>query len=53
MGVKNLFNFRVDYLKYDNCYNKNVSGKLRYFAMSKALNESGRHIFYSMCNWGQ
>lgn len=21
--------------------------------MSKALNQSGRHIFYSMCNWGQ
>ena len=21
--------------------------------MKKALNESGRHIFYSMCNWGQ
>jgi hypothetical protein len=44
---------RVDYLKYDNCYNTNTSGKIRYFSMSKALNESGRHIFYSMCNWGQ
>jgi alpha-galactosidase len=21
--------------------------------MKKALNESGRHIFFSMCNWGQ
>jgi alpha-galactosidase len=21
--------------------------------MHKALNESGRHIFYSMCNWGK
>lgn len=31
-------NLRVDYLKYDNCYNKNMSGKLRYLAMSKALN---------------
>lgn len=31
----------------------NISGKLRYFAMYRALNESGRHIFYSMCNWGE
>lgn len=45
--------WEVDYLKYDNCYNTGSSGKIRYFAMSKALNESGRHIFYSMCNWGQ
>lgn len=52
MGVF-VITFRVDYLKYDNCYNLNISGKIRYFAMHKALNESGRHIFYSMCNWGQ
>lgn len=37
MGVNNML-FRVDYLKYDNCYNKNVSGKIRYFNMMKALN---------------
>lgn len=29
---------RVDYLKYDNCYNLNISSKLRYYAMHKALN---------------
>ena len=45
--------WKVDYLKYDNCYNLNLSGKARYFAMHKALNESGRPIFYSMCNWGE
>lgn len=45
--------WEVDYLKYDNCYNTGTSGKIRYLAMSKALNESGRHIFYSMCNWGE
>jgi alpha-galactosidase len=45
--------FRVDYLKYDNCHAPNVSAKLRYYAMGKALNESGRPIFYSICNWGQ
>ena len=36
-----------DYLKYDNCYNSGQSGTSlithdRYYAMSKALNETGR-----------
>ena len=26
--------------------------KVRYPVMTKALNESGRHIFFSMCEWG-
>lgn len=47
----------VDYLKYDNCYNQGQSGtpKLsfdRYNVMSKALNNTGRPIVYSLCNWG-
>jgi hypothetical protein len=32
------FYFRVDYFKYDNCYNLNVPAKDRYEAMYKALN---------------
>nr|CUW00885.1 melibiase (alpha-galactosidase) [Saccharomyces arboricola]CUW00887.1 melibiase (alpha-galactosidase) [Saccharomyces arboricola] len=48
----------VDYLKYDNCYNKGQFGApetsyQRYKAMSDALNKTGRPIFYSLCNWGQ
>jgi hypothetical protein len=43
---------RVDYLKYDNCYNQNISGKIRYPKMQKALNETNRPIFYSICSWG-
>ncbi|CAI4061311.1 hypothetical protein SKDZ_07G0040 [Saccharomyces kudriavzevii ZP591] len=48
----------VDYLKYDNCYNKGQFGSpetshKRYKAMSDALNKTGRPIFYSLCNWGQ
>ncbi|QLG70950.1 hypothetical protein HG535_0A08970 [Zygotorulaspora mrakii] len=48
----------VDYLKYDNCYNKGQFGTPqasyeRYKAMSDALNNTGRPIFYSLCNWGQ
>ncbi|CUS25239.1 LAQU0S45e00144g1_1 [Lachancea quebecensis] len=48
----------VDYLKYDNCYNRGQFGTPeasfnRYKAMSDALNKTGRPIFYSLCNWGQ
>ncbi|OCH96617.1 glycoside hydrolase [Obba rivulosa] len=48
----------VDYLKYDNCYNQGLSGtpKIsydRYNNMSVALNNTGRPILYSMCNWGE
>lgn len=49
----NLFHiFRVDYLKYDNCNNDGTSTKTRYPVMRDALNASGRHIFFSMCQWG-
>ncbi|KAJ7601062.1 alpha-galactosidase [Mycena floridula] len=48
----------MDYLKYDNCYNEGRSGtpsisQERYANMSRALNETGRPILYSMCNWGE
>ncbi|CAI4590652.1 BAM_G0031030.mRNA.1.CDS.1 [Saccharomyces cerevisiae] len=51
-------NNRVDYLKYDNCYNKGQFGTPEISttvtqAMSDALNKTGRPIFYSLCNWGQ
>ncbi|SCU89907.1 LADA_0F00496g1_1 [Lachancea dasiensis] len=48
----------VDYLKYDNCFNRGQFGTPlisynRYKTMSDALNKTGRPIFYSLCNWGQ
>ncbi|KAH7689999.1 alpha-galactosidase protein [Dioscorea alata] len=43
----------VDYLKYDNCNNPGTSPKERYNTMSKALLNSGRSIFFSLCEWGQ
>ncbi|XP_022773617.1 alpha-galactosidase-like [Durio zibethinus] len=43
----------VDYLKYDNCANTGISPKERYRKMSKALLDSGRPIFFSLCEWGQ
>ncbi|CED85437.1 alpha-galactosidase [Phaffia rhodozyma] len=47
-----------DYLKYDNCFSAGQFGtaKLsydRYKLMSNALVNTGRDIFYSICNWGQ
>jgi alpha-galactosidase len=43
----------VDYLKYDNCYNENIHGLVRYPKMRDALANTGRPIFYSICNWGE
>ncbi|XP_062198842.1 alpha-galactosidase-like [Phragmites australis] len=42
----------VDYLKYDNCNNQGISPQPRYNTMSKALLNSGRSIFFSLCEWG-
>eukprot|EP00897_Mesotaenium_endlicherianum_P009092 jgi/Mesen1/8210/ME000442S07489 len=42
----------VDYLKYDNCFDDLTPPKVRYPKMQKALNETGRPIFFSMCEWG-
>ncbi|XP_031382750.1 alpha-galactosidase-like [Punica granatum] len=43
----------IDYLKYDNCHNNGVSPQERYSKMSKALLNTGRPIFFSLCEWGQ
>ncbi|KAJ6846443.1 alpha-galactosidase-like [Iris pallida] len=45
--------WEVDYLKYDNCNNPDTSPQERYSKMSKALQNSGRNILFSMCEWGQ
>ncbi|KAM0867398.1 hypothetical protein ACQ4PT_042006 [Festuca glaucescens] len=42
----------IDYLKYDNCHNHNISPITRYTKMSEALLSSGRNIFFSLCEWG-
>ncbi|KAL6194604.1 hypothetical protein ACLB2K_035686 [Fragaria x ananassa] len=42
----------IDYLKYDNCYSTGTSPKERYPVMSKALLNSSRPIFFSLCEWG-
>ncbi|RAL41276.1 unnamed protein product [Cuscuta campestris] len=50
--AKTFASWEIDYLKYDNCNNQNISPKKRYPKMSKALRKSGRAIFYSLCEWG-
>jgi alpha-galactosidase len=44
--------WHVSYLKYDNCNTGNVPVRHRYKLMRDALNATGRHIFFSMCEWG-
>lgn len=44
--------FGADYLKYDNCFAFRLPSKYRYERMRVALNQTGRPIFYSLCNWG-
>jgi alpha-galactosidase len=48
----------VDYLKYDNCFNRGRFGTplisfQRYEVMWNAINATGRPMLYSLCNWGE
>ncbi|KAJ3682252.1 hypothetical protein LUZ60_014825 [Juncus effusus] len=43
----------IDYLKYDNCNNNYTEPTKRYPAMSQALLQTGRPIFFSLCEWGE
>ncbi|CAG8457603.1 12368_t:CDS:10, partial [Gigaspora rosea] len=43
----------VDYLKYDNCNNSDISPIIRYSKMRDALIATNRSIYYSICNWGE
>lgn len=37
--------------KYDNCNTDGSKPEVRYPVMRDALNKTGRHIFFSMCEW--
>jgi len=43
----------VDWVKMDWCYTKGMKPAETYTEMSKALNASGRHIHFNMCEWGK
>ncbi|OAY72720.1 Alpha-galactosidase [Ananas comosus] len=51
--AKTFASWGVDYLKYDNCNNPGTSPQERYNKMSSALQNCGRNIFFSLCEWGQ
>eukprot|EP01113_Clastostelium_recurvatum_P034661 TRINITY_DN472_c0_g1_i2.p1 TRINITY_DN472_c0_g1~~TRINITY_DN472_c0_g1_i2.p1 ORF type:complete len:582 (-),score=120.82 TRINITY_DN472_c0_g1_i2:118-1863(-) len=52
MDAQTYAEWQVDYLKYDNCYDDGTPPEKRYPPMRDALNATGRHIFFSMCEWG-
>ena len=44
--------WKIDMLKYDSCqYSGGVASRARYLTMSRALNATGRSIFYSVEGW--
>eukprot|EP00440_Ansanella_granifera_P031133 gb/GFBE01033808.1/.p1 GENE.gb/GFBE01033808.1/~~gb/GFBE01033808.1/.p1 ORF type:complete len:444 (+),score=87.29 gb/GFBE01033808.1/:1-1332(+) len=43
----------VDVVKMDWCYSTGMQPEQTYTEMSAALNASGRHIHFNMCEWGQ
>jgi alpha-galactosidase len=43
----------VDYLKYDWCSTGGLKAEGAYQTMSAALRQTGRPIFFSLCEWGQ
>ncbi|UPG88490.1 glycoside hydrolase family 27 protein [Luteibacter aegosomaticola] len=51
--AKTIASWHVDYLKYDNCNNQKLDAHKRYTDMANALRNSGRQIFFSMCEWGE
>ncbi|CAA2971316.1 alpha-galactosidase [Olea europaea subsp. europaea] len=50
--AKTFASWGIDYLKYDNCNDNGKSPKERYPVMANALLNSGRSIFFSLCEWG-
>jgi len=43
----------MDYLKYDNCMEDKGRPTVRYPPMAKALQETQRDVYYSLCEWGR
>ncbi|XP_044490160.1 alpha-galactosidase 1-like [Mangifera indica] len=50
--AKTFTSWGIDYLKYDNCNNDGTKPTLRYPVMTRALMNTGRPIFFSLCEWG-
>lgn len=52
IDAKTYAEWGVDYLKYDNCNDAGIIPEKRFPVMTEALNNCGRDIFYSLCEWG-
>ena len=52
IDAKTYAKWEVDYLKYDNCNTDGTTPEHRYPVMTKALQNCGRDISFSMCEWG-
>ncbi|XP_073316382.1 alpha-galactosidase 1-like [Primulina huaijiensis] len=50
--AKTFASWGIDYLKYDNCNNDGSKPLVRYPVMTQALMNTGRPIFFSLCEWG-
>jgi len=42
----------VDFVKMDWCNTEGLDPKIQYPQFTTALNQTGRHIFFEMCEWG-
>ncbi|CAN1809115.1 unnamed protein product [Linum perenne] len=51
--AKTFASWGIDFLKYDNCHDNGLPPRVRYPVMSKALMNTGRSIFFSLCEWGR
>ncbi|KAG9457233.1 hypothetical protein H6P81_001741 [Aristolochia fimbriata] len=49
--AKTFASWGIDFLKYDNCFNDGTKPTVRYPVMTRALMNSGRQIFFSLCEW--
>ncbi|KAI8275623.1 hypothetical protein K4K60_008536 [Colletotrichum sp. SAR11_57] len=55
LDAKTYADWGIDYLKYDNCGGFHAgthTQQERFQTMSNALRNTGRDIFYSLCQWG-
>ena len=52
IDAKTYAEWGIDYIKYDNCNTDGTKPIERYPKMRDALLNSGRNIYYSMCEWG-
>lgn len=50
--ARNYAKWNIDYLKFDWCNTAGINAREAYTTMSKALQQAGRPIVFSLCEWG-